>query len=115
MLPTFKDKEIAIMRKFNLNLKYNDIIVARRNKNIIIKRLVGLPKDTVEIKENLYINGEKFDDKYTPSGEADNKKIILSDDEYFVLGDNREHSIDSRFSEIGVIKKEEIIGKIIIK
>ena len=115
MIPTLKDKQIAIIKKFDLNLKYNDIIVAKKNGKIIIKRLVGLPKDSVEIKDYLYINGEKFDDYYTPRGEIKNKKIILSNDEYFVLGDNREHSIDSRFSEIGIIKKEEIIGKIIIK
>ena len=113
MYPTFKDKNIAIMKKFNLDLKYNDIIVARKNNKIIIKRLVGLPNDTIEIKDYLYVNDNKYDDVFTPSGDIENKKIILGNDEYFVLGDNREHSVDSRFSEIGVINKKEIIGKII--
>ena len=115
MEPTLKDKKITIMKKFDLKLNYNDIIVARKNGKIIIKRLVGLPNDTIEIKEYIYVNGKQFDDKYTPSGDMENKKVVLSEDEYFVLGDNRENSVDSRFSEIGVIKNKEIIGKIIIK
>ena len=115
MEPTLKDKKIVLMKKFNLKLSYNDIIVIRKNDKIIIKRLVGLPKDTVEIRDYLYINGEKFDDYFTPSGKMSKEKIILKENEYFVLGDNRKNSIDSRFEEVGIIKKEEIIGKIISK
>ena len=114
MEPTLKDKRIVIMKKFNLNLSYNDIIVIKKNDKIIIKRLVGLPNDTIEIDNYLYINGKQFDENYTSKGEME-EKLILKENEYFVLGDNRQNSVDSRFFEIGTIKKDEIIGKVIIK
>lgn len=84
-----------------------------------IKRIIGLPGETVQITEdgNIYINGERLYESYGREIIAsDNlgraaEPITLGDDEYFVLGDNRNNSSDSRTDLVGNIKREDIIGK----
>ena len=114
MYPTLKNKNIVLIKKYNLKFNYNDIIVAKKDNKIIIKRLVGLPNDSVKIDEYLYINGNKYDNNYIENSGIASKEILLKDNEYFVLGDNRQASTDSRSEEIGVILKEEIVGKVIL-
>ena len=111
MYPTLKDKQIVLIKKYNLNLTHNDIIVIKKNKRIIIKRLIGLPNDTIKIDKYVYVNGNKNDEIITQ--EQEKSEFFLKTGEYFVLGDNRDKSIDSRFDEIGIIYEDEIIGKII--
>ena len=115
MFPTLKNGNIVFIKKYNLDLKHNDIVVIRKNNKTIIKRLVGLPNDKIEINDYLYINGEKKDNLYIEDRGNISNAIFLKDNEYFVLGDNRQNSIDSRFDEIGIISRDEIIGKIIKK
>ena len=81
-----------------------------------IKRIVGLPGDTVQIKEGyLYINGERSTEDYglerMDSAGIAAEEIELGEDEYFVLGDNRNASSDSRNPSVGVLKRDEIIGR----
>jgi signal peptidase I len=84
-----------------------------------IKRIVGLPGDRVEIKDgSIYINSQKIDEPYLTSNEqtktvAKDLDIKLKEDEYFVLGDNRNHSRDSR--EIGPVPKQNIVSKIWVR
>lgn len=82
-----------------------------------IKRIIGLPGETVRIDEdgNIYINGKILEEHYGKEtilnpGNA-STEILLRDDEYFVMGDNRNNSEDSRFSDVGPIKRDEIIGR----
>ena len=81
-----------------------------------IKRIVGLPGDTIQIKDGyLYINGERANEHYglermNKAGIAA-EELKLGEDEYFVLGDNRNASSDSRNPSVGVLKREEIIGR----
>lgn len=81
-----------------------------------IKRIVGLPGDTIQIKDGyLYIDGERSDENYglermNKAGIAA-EEIVLGEDEYFVLGDNRNGSSDSRDPSVGILKREEIIGR----
>ena len=110
MSPTLKNGRIVLIQKYNLDLKSNDIVVIKKGKNIIIKRLVGMPEDEITIRDYVYVNGEVITEK---TGDLSLEDKTLSKDEYFVLGDNRQNSIDSRFLEIGIIKKEEIIGKVL--
>lgn len=84
-----------------------------------IKRIIGLPGETVQIMDDgsIYINGEKLEENYGMEvikpetiGRAA-EPIELGDDEYFVMGDNRNNSSDSRTDMVGNIKRETIIGK----
>lgn len=100
--------------------KRGDVIVflpnGNQNAHYYVKRVVGLPGEKVQIKEgNVYIDGmllaedENFD-KIVDPGIAGNE-LLLSSDEFFVLGDNRNSSEDSRSGNIGAVKKDTIIGK----
>lgn len=115
MYPTLKDGDIVYIKKYNLSFKQNDIVVIKKNKNIIIKRIIGLPNENIEINNYVYVNGKKYKDLYINNTGDINNIIYLKEDEFFVLGDNIENSIDSRFNEIGIIKRNEIIGKVLFK
>lgn len=93
-----------------------DIIVFPFHKDYYIKRIIGMPKDLVEIVDgDIYINGELLYEDYgkeaMASGMNQMDPIVLGADEYFVLGDNRNNSHDSRYSDVGLIQKDEIIGR----
>lgn len=100
--------------------KRGDVIVflpnGNQNIHYYVKRVVGLPGETVQIQnEALYINGVLAEedgsyDKIADAGIAENE-ITLGSDEYFVLGDNRNSSEDSRSGNIGPVKRENITGK----
>ncbi|MCI8947961.1 MAG: signal peptidase I [Lachnospiraceae bacterium] len=100
--------------------KRGDVIVflpnGNQNTHYYVKRVVGLPGETVQIKdERLYINGvlaeeDEGYDKMADAGITENE-ITLGSDEYFVLGDNRNNSEDSRSGNIGPIKRDNIVGK----
>ena len=102
------------------NPKAGDVIVFLPNGNekshYYVRRVVGVPGDKVWIKDGaLYINGKLYEEakevaSMTEAGIAETE-IQLGQDEYFVLGDNRNNSEDSRYANIGNIKKEYIIGK----
>ncbi len=85
-----------------------------------IKRIIGLPGETVQIEDGeIYIDGEVLEESYGKEvmrnpGIAD-QPIVLGEDEYFVLGDNRNNSSDSRDPSVGVIEGEDIVGKAFIR
>ena len=81
-----------------------------------IKRIIGLPGDTVQVIDGyMYINGKKLDEHYGAEVMEDPgiaaEPIKLGDDEYFVLGDNRNHSSDSRVASVGVLTRDMLIGR----
>lgn len=87
-----------------------------RENTYYIKRIIGLPGETVQVKDGyVYINGELLDEHYGNELMLDPgiaaEAITLGEDEYFVLGDNRNHSSDSREETVGVIKREDLIGR----
>ena len=98
-----------------------DIVAFKPNGNenahYSIKRVVGLPGETVEILDGeVYINGEKLEEEYVTTeilevGVVD-KAVSLGSKEYFVLGDDRQNSEDSRTANIGNVKRTEIKGKV---
>ena len=91
-----------------------------KQKEHFVKRVIGLPGETIQIiGSDIYINGEKLDEHYgkdpiTDGGIA-NEPITLGEDEYFLMGDNRAVSFDSRYEEIGPIHKDAIDGKAILR
>ena len=119
---TLKDKDQLIINKLAYRIdepQRFDIVVFpyhKDKKTNYIKRIIGMPGETVQIKEGyVYINGELLEENYGKEvmeyyGRAENP-IVLGEDEYFVLGDNRNNSSDSRFEDVGNIKRSEFIGK----
>ncbi len=123
MEPVLFNGQEVLINKFIYNITSPDRgdVVAflpngNKNSHYYLKRVVGLPGETVQIIGGyVYINGEPLAedesyDKIADPGMAENE-IILGNDEYFVLGDNRNNSEDSRSGNIGAIKKETIAGK----
>lgn len=108
MQPTLKDKELLILNKLGKYDRFK-IVVINTNNNHLIKRIIGLPGEEIKVLNNeLYINGAFVEDNYGDGVTKDFGPIILGDDEYFVMGDNREDSTDSRI--IGPIKENSIEG-----
>lgn len=112
MEPTLHNNELVLINKIGLNkgIDRYDIVVVKYENSTIIKRVIGLPYETVEyIDDTLYIDGEivntKVDFEYTKDF-----KLTAGKNEYIVLGDNRNISKDSRI--IGPVKEEDIIGKV---
>ena len=122
MMNTLHDGDNLIVEKLSYRFsdpKRFDIIVfpPTGKKEYYIKRIIGLPGETVQIDENgnIYINGELLEENYGAEtiqnpGRAANP-ITLGDDEYFVMGDNRNNSKDSRSEEVGNVKRSQIIGR----
>lgn len=86
-----------------------------------VKRIIGLPGETVQITDDgkIMINGRELKDRYSTEairnpGTA-RYPVKLGDDEYFVLGDNRNHSEDSRFPDVGPIRRDQITGKVMFR
>lgn len=110
---TLKDKDIMLLNEIVYrfsDVKRNDIVVVEQDDEYIIKRVIGLPGEKVECKKGIiYINGKKYNDKYASNETSDFESVKLKKDEYFVLGDNRNVSLDSRV--FGPYKRSEIKGK----
>ena len=123
MKPVVENGDVVLVNRVIYNAttpKRGDIIVfkPKGNDNVhyYIKRVVGLPGETIEIKDNsIYIDGEIIEEKYQTTSLEDTGyltgKITLDEDEYFVLGDDMENSEDSRHSEVGNVKRMYIYGK----
>lgn len=119
MEPTLKNRELLLLNKINYrinDIKRYDIVVIKRDNKEIIKRVIGLPGETIEYRNNvLYINGHEEKNKFSHDTNDFTLKDICNCDqipegEYLVLGDNRKISADSRM--FGLFDKKEIEGKV---
>ena len=92
------------------NIERYDIVVANHDNKKLIKRVIGMPNDKIKcVSGILYINNEEDTSDYGYGENIDFPEYILKDDEYFLIGDNRSDSFDSRY--FGPVKKEDIVGK----
>ncbi len=110
---TLSNGQIMLLYKLT-DIKQNDIVVVDKSVqgSTLIKRLIAMPGDTIEcINGKIFINNQEYDDKYAFGTTNDFEKITLKDDEYFILGDNRLVSEDSRY--FGPVKRDKIKGKIV--
>ena len=119
---TLEDGDNLIVDKLSYRLKDPkrfDIVVfpyQYQEKTYYIKRIIGMPGETVQVMDGMvYIDGEMLNETYGKetmqyAGVA-SEPITLGEDEYFVLGDNRNNSSDSRDPSVGNIKEDQIIGK----
>ena len=121
MADKIKSGQTVLIDKMSYELrdiKRFDVVVYRSDlseEEYIIKRVIGLPGEEIQIIDSrIYINGEEIEDKYHKgsfeSGAA-SQTIKIGEDEYFVLGDNRNNSSDSRDPVVGNIHRNELIGK----
>ena len=123
MSPVLRNGDVVLVNRIVYNAttpKRGDVIVFKpkgnENDHYYIKRIVGLPGETIEIIENrVHIDGERLEEDYETTNIDDvgvvDEKLKLAGDEYFVLGDNREQSEDSRDADVGNVKREYIYGK----
>lgn len=117
MYSTLNSNEVLLLKKYDKAYDRFDIIVFKNNKEKLIKRIIGLPGEVVEYKENkLYINGKYYEEPFLKNNQVtydfklkDIGYKILPENYYFVLGDNRTNSTDSRI--LGPINKKYIQGK----
>lgn len=142
MFPTLQEGDMLLLMKFG-GINRGDIVSFRSqltlterdveglnflqkffhkvgDRKLLIKRVIGMPGDVVMIKDGLiYINGERLQEPYLNTADdfgrktADMDEFMLGSESYFVLGDNRNHSMDSR--DFGVIHTGDIIGKTVIR
>lgn len=109
MNDTLKDGYYMILKKYAKNhVKRFDIVVADENNEKLIKRIIALPNEKIEYKNNkLYINDKLIKNTYG-KGQTEDFRDYCAKDEYFIMGDNRENSLDSR--SFGCISKSKING-----
>ena len=120
MEPTLSSGDIVLLAKTTY-FDRGDICGFAWNNKILVKRVIGIPGDWIEIDTDgtVYLNGEKLEEPYADQiafGECDLEfPFQVPQEQYFVLGDMRESSIDSRNTLIGCVENEQIIGKIFLR
>jgi len=123
MDPTLHEGQMLVISKINYFVgdpNRGDIIVLKdevENK-LLIKRVIGLPGEVVQLKNGkVYINAKELQPDYTsfPTFAYAQEEWTLPEGEYFVLGDNREHSRDSRAENVGMVYRKNIIGRAVFR
>ena len=120
MEPTLINGDVVLLTK-TTKFDRGDICGFAWNNKILVKRVIGIPGDWIEIDSDgtVYLNGEKLDEPYAEQiafGECDLEfPFQVPQEQYFVLGDMRESSIDSRNTLVGCVENEQIIGKIFFR
>lgn len=121
MTPELRGGDVILMDQLTYDFeepqRFDVVVFEREDHKDNVKRIIGLPGETVQIQGGyIYINGQYLEadrdlNQVALAGMAQNP-ITLAEDEYFLLGDNRDGSEDSRFANIGNVKREQIRGKV---
>ncbi|MBR6658370.1 MAG: signal peptidase I [Oscillospiraceae bacterium] len=118
MTPTIEEGQIVVSVK-SKNFEQGDLVAFYIGNKLLVKRIIATPSDYVLVDENgtVFVNGEELDEPYVSEkafGECDIEyPYQVPDSKYFLMGDHRKTSIDSRTSAVGCISDEEIVGKIL--
>lgn len=121
MLPLLQSEDVVLMNRLSYDFsrprRFDVVVFEREDSKANVKRVIGLPGEVVQIKSGyIYINDEMLEteddlDQVSLAGLAE-KPVHLGEHEYFLLGDNRDSSEDSRFSNIGNVREDQILGKV---
>lgn len=120
MEPTLVNGDIVLLTK-TVNFDRGELCGFSWNNKLLIKRVIGVPGDWIEIDTDgtVYLNGEKLEEPYAQQlavGECDLEfPYQVPQEQYFVLGDMRESSIDSRNTLIGCVEKDQIVGRVFFR
>lgn len=118
MTPTIEEGQIVVSVK-SKNFEQGDLVAFYIGNKLLVKRIIATPSDYVLVDENgtVFVNGEELEEPYVSEkafGECDIEyPYQVPDSKYFLMGDHRKTSIDSRTSAVGCISDEEIVGKIL--
>lgn len=117
MKPNFSNNNILVVEQLSnrfFEYKRFDIVVFRQGSGYLVKRLIGLPGEKVKYQNNeLYINDKKVENKFALDGTTEDMELTLEANHFYVLGDNRDDSKDSRL--LGPIPKEKFIGRSVLR
>ena len=120
MEPTLSNGDVVLLAK-TTRFERGDLCAFTWNNKLLIKRVIGLPGDWIEIDTDgtIYLNGDKLEEPYVEHkalGECDLEfPFQVPQEQYLVIGDMRESSIDSRNTVIGCIPKDQIVGKVFFR
>lgn len=121
MYPTLHNNDRLIINKIEYETgdpKYGQIVILRHTKGVdFVKRVIGKGGDTISVKDNtVYRNGKALDEPYVNSVPYDDfPEVTVPKGKYFVMGDNRANSLDSRYAEVGFISKKDMIGHVVFR
>lgn len=120
MTPTLTEGDLVVSAKGG-SFKQGDIVSFYFNNNILVKRVIGLPGDWIDISQNgeVSVNGKILDEPYVEEkalGQCDIKlPYQVPEGRIFVMGDHRSTSVDSRLSSVGCVSEEQVVGKLLVR
>lgn len=118
MTPTIDNGDIVVAVK-TTDVSFGDVIAFYCNNKVLVKRVIGCAGDWIDVDKNgvVTVNGSQLDEPYVSSRALGNTNIELPyqvpDNKFFVMGDHRESSIDSRNTEVGCVGQDQIVGRVV--